>query len=187
MPAHLRPPIKTSLGQRRSQTTPVAFRIASVAASPSAKRHQGSVSGTNGKRSTTETYRPASGFGMPRAAIAAVARGLLFGDHRGSGGSPACGQAARREHSGVDAVEPIDPPCRELAAHPANVERHLCELQAQVDVHGPGRVGDRAAGDEVGPGLGVGADGFERDAARTARHRRGRRCARSTPASAPAV
>ena len=39
------------------------------------------------------------------------------------------------------------------------------QLQAEADVHGAGGVGDGAGGDEVGAGLGVGADGLERDAA----------------------
>src|SRR5262249_10239370 len=41
----------------------------------------------------------------------------------------------------------------------------LRQLQAEGDVHGSCGVGDGAGGDVVGAGFGVGADGFERDAA----------------------
>ena len=101
---------------------------------------------------------PLEGSECHAVAVPALAGGLPPGQddaaHRHPGG---------RAHGGIDFRVILDAAIREVGAQSVDVDHASSSRKA--DVHGAGRVGDGAGGDEIGAGFGVGADVLERDAA----------------------
>src|ERR1039457_4344049 len=116
MPAVFRSLSMTSLGQRRSGSRSVARAMVSAVARPSASVSTGRESGGSGRRSTTETYRPAPGSGSPGWPGRALAGGLLFGDDSCAGWAARGGQRGGLVHGGGDGFEEKDLAAGELAA-----------------------------------------------------------------------
>src|ERR1019366_210967 len=123
MPAVFRSLSMTSLGQRRSGSRSVARAMVSAVARPSASVSTGRESGGSGRRSTTETYRPAPGSECQEWPWRPWPGGCSLAATTGPGWAARGGQRGGLVHGGGDGFEEKDLAAGELAADEIDVER----------------------------------------------------------------
>src|SRR6185437_15973516 len=167
MPAHFLPLRRTSFGQRRSAASPATCAMASWAARPRASMTTGKSFALTGRRIAMETYNPASASECqlwPWRPIPAICWSAPT--------TVPEAQPLRASCAARVMVEPmLGNHSMRRSGRRARTETISNGIDATVDIDGGGGMGDRAGGDEIRPGLGVGAHVVERDAARNFRFR----------------